>query len=179
MNKKKQINLIPIEMAVPAKAVILSKFLNKISTLFAFFLVLLTVFVIGTIFYLNSEYIKVNGNVSALKNKIVELEKNEQKLILAKDKLVKINAIRAIDSIDNELDSFLKFQDLVAPDSPKYGEINLGVSKTEVSLSFPNTGSLTSVLKKIDDKLDYSRVTIESLGYSTSNGYSSNLIFEE
>lgn len=178
MTTKKQINLISSEMTVSAKTIALSKTLNKISIFGAVLLIILIMAVISGIVYYNIEYKKVSSSINVLKEKIVKLEKSEQKLILIKDKLSKIAIIKKIDSVDDELSSFQNFQSLITDSSVSaITEVSITPQKTETSLLINNSDSLFNIFKKIITLPKYNKIVLSSLGF-TSTGYLVSLVFE-
>lgn len=175
----KTINLIPSEMTVPTKTVKLVKVLNKISTIGAIILILLISILISGLVYFNIEYKKSVSNTNVLKDRIITLEKSEQKLILAKDKLSKITYIKSIDVVDDELTNFIELKSLVSsPSASTFTEISIDPVKTELSLSFPESLSLSSAIKSLSALNKYKRIILSSLGYSKSSGFLISLIFE-
>ena len=186
MSIKKQINLIPLSMVVPTKLVKLAKTLNKISTAGSIFVILVAAVIISGLVYYNSIHSTNLANLEVLKQKVVDLESNEQTLILAKDKLSKIGYIRSLDSVDNELTSFKEFQSLtVSSASSSLSEVVIDPKKTELSMSFSDTFGLQNVLKIIStlsndtpgQNSGYEKITLSSLVYNIKSGYLMTLIF--
>lgn len=178
MTTKKQINLISSEMTVSVKTVALSKTLNKISIFSTILLIVLIMAVISGIIFYNIEYKKVSNNINILKEKIVKLEKSEQKLILIKDRISKIAIIKKSDSVDNELASFQNFQNVITDGSAfAITEVSITPQKTETSLLINNSESLFNIFKKIVALPKYNKIILSSLGF-TSSGYLISLVFE-
>jgi hypothetical protein len=176
---KKQINLIPLEMTVPSKSVHLAKTINKISTFSAVILIFLILVSIGAFVYYNVQGQKTTASINSLKQKIVELEKSEQKLILAKDKISKISYIKSLDSVDDELVNFKDFeQSINSASSSAFTEVSIDADKTETSLIFPNSESLTVALQNVSNLKQYKKVILTSLGFNSNSGYLLNLIFQ-
>lgn len=172
----KQINLIPNEMTVPAKAVRLSSLLYKISMIGVIILVLSVTLLISGLVYYNIQYKQVTSNLTTLRSQIVALEKNEQKLILAKDRLSKILAIKKIDSVDDELTNFETFESFISSNSA-FTDISIDSNKTETSLSFKNSSELVTALNFISSLKEYKKVVLSSLNYGVNSGYLISLIF--
>lgn len=175
---KRQINLIPSEMTVPAKIVSLSKLLYKVSTISTIVLLLILVVLISTLVYFNFQYKNSVSNINTLKIKITDLEKSEQKLVLAKDKLSKIAYIKSINSVDDELTNFFDFKNSIAslPDLT-FSETNIGTAKTETALSFQNAETLSLVLSTLTNLTKYKNIILSSLGFNATSGYSISLLF--
>lgn len=177
---KKQINLIPIEMTVPAKSVNLVKTINKISTVSTLILVVLLLIFVGSFIYLKIESKKTAVSVSTLKAKIIDLEKNEQKLILAKDKISKISYIQSINSVDNEITDFRNFEESLSEASDSsFVEVSIDSDKTESSLAFSNSINLNKALIAVSNLKQYKKVILSSLGFNSNSGYLLNLVFEK
>ena len=176
---EKKINLIPTEMAVPARAVKITKIITKISTVATIFLILITLVLTSIFFYYSLEDKKIAGSVEDLKSSISKLEKNEQKLILAKDRLDKITTVQNLKSIDQEIIRYQKFAEAVKSSSGSaITEANLNSKGTEVSLLSFNSESLAQVLVPLSKLLDYKIITLLSLGYNPGTGFISSLLLE-
>lgn len=175
---EKRINLIPLEMAVPARAVKLAKLLNKFSVVGAILLIISVVVVISLLVFYSFELKNTNSKVSQLKSRVVELEKNEQKLYLAKDRIEKITEVRKLQAVDDEL---LKFEELTKnialyPDT-SYSEISINPTKSELTLLSKTSVSFSDVLKLILGLTGYKNMILSSLGFTPASGYTSNFIF--
>ena len=181
---KKQINLIPREMSVPGKTVTISKIINKISTIGTIVLIFIAIVLISVLVFFNLEYKKSTTNVENLKSRIVELERSEQKLILAKDKLAKISYIKKLNSVDTELTNFQDFKlSITASSAAKFTEISITPEKTETSLTFTDSANLGAALEVVSkllehDGKDYKNIILSSLGFSPNTGYLVSLIFK-
>ena len=183
MNKK-PINLIPSDMVVPAKTLRLAATLNKISTIGTILLVTIILGLISGLFYYNFQYKKTLSNIESLKSKVQSLERSEQKLVLAKDRLTKIAAVKKLDSVDDELKSFKNFESLVLTNPGSiFTEISIDSDKTETSIVSATSSSLSNVMKSLNDlsenKLtNYKHIIMSSLGFNSSSGYLVSLIFK-
>ena len=167
-------------MIVPAKSVKLYKSLTKFSMFGTVFLSILAVASIVGFIFLKIQYSQIANNINILKKRIVELEKNEQKLILAKDKLSKIEYILSLDAIDVELSDFKDFQNSISSESGiLFSDISIDPQKTEVALSIKDTNQLSSVLKNIGLYAKKSSVILSSLGFNSNSGYLVALIFKD
>lgn len=175
---QKRINLIPLEMAVPARAVKLARLLSKISIVGTILLIISTIYVILAIVIYSVEYKKVVTSIESKKIKIVSLEKSEQKLFLAKDRTEKIVQVINLASAHKEIDKFRAFSDQMTtnPDS-SFTEVSINTKKTELSISSKNSNSLTEVLKLASSIPGYKNIVLSSFGFSPATGFLSNLIF--
>ena len=133
---------------------------------------------ISGLVYYNLSYKNSVVNVDILKKKVADLEKSEQKLVLAKDKLSKIAYIKSINSVDDELTNFQNFKDSISSSSnTTFTEISIDPVKTETSLVFNNTNDLSSALETLQKTTKYKSIILSSLGFNLSSGYLISLIF--
>lgn len=175
---KRQINLIPSEMTVPTRIVNLSKLIYKVSIIGTIALILIVITLISSLVYFNIQYRNSIANTNILKTKITDLEKSEQKLVLAKDKLSKIVYIKSINSVDNELINFQDFKNSISGSSgTTFTEISIDPIKTETSLVFQNTEDLSNTLGMIQKLTKYKSIILSSLGFNLSSGYLISLVF--
>lgn len=176
---KKQINLIPSEMSVPVKFITLGKNLAKLTTLGCITLVIIVFGLVSSLVYFNLEYKKSISNIEGLKNQVVELEKNEQRLVLAKDKLSKIATVLTIDAIDDELLAFQSFESLL-PGLPisSFSEINMTSNKVDASLVFTDSGSMQNLLSSLSSLSDYNQIILSAFGFNSTSGYLISLMFK-
>jgi hypothetical protein len=175
---EKRINLIPLEMAVPARAVKLAKLLNKLSVVGIVVFIVSVVTVISLLVFYSFELKNVTIATNQLKSRVVELEKNEQKLYLAKNRIEKIAEVRKLQSVAQEL---VKFQGLTRnmalyPDST-YSEIIISPAKSELTVFSKSSIALSEVLKLITDLVGYKNIVLSSLGFSPTSGYTSSFVF--
>lgn len=173
----RKINLIPTEMAVPARAVKLAALINKISTVMVIILILSSLGFGASVFLLNQESNKVVRAVEALKLKISELEQNEQKLVLAKDRIEKITAIKKSKSVNDEVTRYKAFSGLLLSSTgSSISEANISSKGTEVVVVSSDSSSLASLLRPLVDLANYKNIVISSLGYNPGTGFLSSLM---
>lgn len=171
----KKMNLIPSEMAVPARAVRLAKLINRASTFFALILLVAVLVTGGLFFYFSSQSAKQVATISNLKVKINNLQQNEQKLVLAKDRLVKISAIQQLKSISSEITRFNEFANLISTSGSILNEASLSSKGTEATLLSDNSDKLAEILKPIDNFVNYKKVVLTSLNYNPGTGFVSTI----
>lgn len=176
----RKINLIPQDLAVPAKTVKLAAIINKIST-FSVIILILTIFAFGGfIYYLSQQVTTENKKVESLKSKVISLSTNEQKMVLAKDRLNKISIVQKDRSVDDEISRFKKFSDLATSSngSISINEANLTNKATETSVVVKDAFGRTSLLKPLADLAGYKTIVLSSLTYSPGIGFLINISFE-
>lgn len=173
----KKINLIPTGMAVPAQAVSLARTLEKVSVVAAFILVFLIVIVGAIYLFFSLEDKKVAQNVEKLKISVTNLSQSEQKLILAKDRLSKIEATRNSPSANIEVTNYEKFSKLVnGMQESKVSEANITQKGTEITLISSSVASFTELIKPLYDFSTYKNIIVTSLGYNPSSGFMANIM---
>lgn len=175
----KKINLIPTEMAVPARAVKIAALLNKISIVAVILLIISILGVGGSVYYFNNQNNSINRRIASLKSEIARLEVNEQKLVLAKDRLSKISKVQESKSVNDEISRFKKFSDIVAV-NPEIviAEANLSTKGTEVSISTPTSTALGLILAPLSNLDVYKKIIMSSLSYNVNTGFLSTISLE-
>lgn len=173
---QKRINLIPQEMAVPATAVKTAKLLNKISTVAVIILILLSLLIAGLFIYFSNQDKTLTSKITSMKTKLTQLQSNEQKLILAKDRLTKIKNVQKAKSVNNEIGRFKSFSEMVIGSGSIITEANLNSKGTEVSLLSSDSNTLATVLKPLATLSGYKTIVLTSLGYNAGTGFISTLM---
>lgn len=165
-------------MAVPASAVKLAKLLNKISTIALIVLVVISLSVAGLFYYYSSVITEQNSRITATKNNIETLIQNEQKLVLAKDRLSKISVVQKLKSVGDEVSRFKKFSENLSSTGSIITEANLSSKGTEVTLLSQTSESLGLVLKPLSSQTDYKTIVLSSLGFNSGTGFVSTINLE-
>lgn len=172
----KKINLIPNEMAVPAAAVKTAKLLSKVSIIAVIILIITALSVGGLFFYFSNESTKQVARISTLKTNITNLQQNEQKLVLAKDRLAKIKIVQEAKSVNSEVTRFKDFSDMISTSGSTITEANLTNKGTEVSLLSADSESLSLTLKPLATLSNYKTIVLSSLGYNPGTGFISTIV---
>lgn len=175
---RNKINLIPSEMAVPASAVKVAKLLNKISIVAVILLIVISISIAGFFYYYSTEVTKQNSRITTLKNNIEALIRNEQKLVLAKDRLSKISVVQKAKSVGDEVSRFKKFSESLSSSGSVITEANLSSKGTEVTILSQNSESLELVLKPLSRQTDYKTIVLSSLGFNSGTGFVSTINLE-
>lgn len=171
-------------MTVSSKTLRLVGLINKISTIGAVILVFLLAGLISTLFYYNLQYKKIVSDTDSLKSKIQTLERSEQKLVLAKDKLSKIAEVKKEGSVSTDFKNIEKVLSQVALTAgSNFTEINVDTDKTEATVLSSNSTALASVMQtlstiSLDKKFGYKNIIMSSIGFNASSGFLLNLIFK-
>lgn len=171
LNQKK-INLIPSDMAVPAEAVKIAKVISKVSIVLVIVLILVSLSVAGLFIYFNNNLLAHSAKVESLKSKVTSLSQNEQKMVLAKDRLAKINIVQNAKSVNNEVDRFKEFSDIVSTSiDSNITEANLNTKGTEVTILSKSVTSLSEFIKPITLIKNYKTIILSSLSLNPVNGF--------
>lgn len=176
---ERKINLIPGELKMSRQVATLIKKLNKISiVLLITSLIGATVYVSGYL-YFAAEVKKTNQKIDDIKNEISNLEKNEQMLVFAKDRLSKM---KSIDNLGTAKSSFDNFNPIIGylnlnPDVT-YSEIDFDVKKVQSTFISQNSQALTNFLRFIEELRLFSKIWATDIGYNPSSGFMSNIIFQ-
>ncbi|WKZ25749.1 MAG: hypothetical protein QY322_00325 [bacterium] len=175
----KNINLIPTEMAVPARAVKVAKVISKFSVVGSIVLLLVILSLGSYYIYLRLENEKVTSSVNTLKQTISDLSQNEQKLILAKDRLSKITVVRKAESANSEVKRYQNFlSQVVGTVGTQITEATLTTKGTEITITADSSQNLSGILKTISNVLEYERIVVSSLAYNPGSGFVANILFE-
>ncbi len=175
----KQINLIPNELAVSPKYVRVAKEINKVSvfglSVFAFFLTLFLVFY----FYYTNTVNKVNQEVLDLKSSITSLEGSEQRLILIKDRLSKINKVKKSNFMEDKIANAKLVLDEINKIEPQ-DQTSVVVNKDMTEMNFKLTSSLnvTNSLTKLGSLGLYKSVVFPSITMNSGSLFNINVNFQ-
>lgn len=173
----KTINLIPIEMAVPPKAVKISKILTKISTAGIILFILSLIGIAASFYYFNNKYQTVTSDYVRLKNNVLALEDSEQKLVLAKDRLAKISEIKKLNVLGPEVEKTKHVLDALLQNAESsVSDISIEPQKVELTFVSKTPSSLGDVLRSLTTLGLYRNIVITSITYSATSGYSSSMI---
>ena len=173
---KKQINLIPNELAVSPKYVKLAKEINKVSvfgmSIFVFFLVLFLVFY----FYYSNLFKKTNAELVRLKTNVSSLEDSEQRLVLVKDRLSKISRVKKLNTTEKDISNAKIILDQLGQIEPQnQTSISLDGQQTELVFKSGSASLLAESLRVVSSLGLYNNVFIQSIASIPDSGYSVNI----
>ena len=176
---EKKINLIPSEMAVPPKTIKVGKLIYKIATIGSIILVMIVTLSISAFIYFKFELGKINSNNDDLKSQILVLEQSDQKLILTKNRLAKIEVIKSMPSIKDDL---IKFNDVTTllstiPETELI-DVSIQPSKTQFSVNSKNSSSFAEFLEPISKLTKYKNVILSSFNFNQNSGIISDLLMQ-
>lgn len=173
---KKQINLIPNELAVSPKYVKLAKEINKVSvfgmSIFVFFLVLFLVFY----FYYSNLFKKTNSELTRLKTNISSLEDSEQRLVLVKDRLSKIRQVKKLNTIEKDIaNAKIILDQLGQIENQNQTSISLKDQQTDLVFKSSSTSLLAESLRVVSSLGLYNTILVQSIALIPDSGYTVNI----
>ena len=138
-----------------------------------FFLVV-GLLVLGSYFLLSYRINASTANQESLKNQIMALEQSEQKVVLIQDRLAKIKEIKASSNIVEEIGTLERVLGSVG-ENVVISQVELKPSVAKVVVNAGSSINLTRFLGELTSSNSYSKVVMESLDYSVTDGYEMSL----
>lgn len=173
---EKRINLIPSEMAVPPQTVKAIKIVNKVTTIGVIVLIVLIVGLTSFFVFASIEQKNLALEIEDSKLRIQELEKSEQQLILAKDRLGKIGTITNYPSVEDDILNFSDLNSLISNASGSaLVEANIQDAKTDISVNSKTAESLELFLSPVAKLTKFKSIILTSLGFGSTSGFISDL----
>ncbi len=168
------INLLPVDLAPTGSIAKIANTLRKVNVL------LIIVFftggaIIGAILLVTSIQIRqVSLSNNKLTTNIKSLEKTEQRLVLAKDRIDKAGTILKKNFVSNEVQNLQGFYSQL-PEDVVVGEVEVSEKGTDISILTTNSLSLSRLLATVVSLSIYKRVELISFNYNPSLGFISGL----
>ncbi len=168
------INLLPEELASKTGT---NKTVNSIKnsaiTMFAIFFLAFS----GAIFYLvilSTQAKRVVESNSSLQTTIKSLQEVEQRVVLAKDRLVKVKNILGKKTASDSVEGFELINQFL-PSDAIMTEAKLTSNASEISFLISSSSGLVQVLSNILASDYFSIIQMKSFSYTSSMGYVINL----
>lgn len=168
------INLLPLDLAPTGSIAKTVHTLKKINV------ALLVIFliggiIIGSILLITSIQIRqIAVSNDKLTVNIKSLEKTEQRLVLAKDRIDKAATILNKDSVSNQIQNLQGFYSQL-PEDVVVGEVEVSEKGTGISILTTNSLSLSRLLATIVSLNIYKRIELVSFNYNPSLGFITGL----
>ncbi len=174
-----EINLLPQELRPKTYVLILSKTFYKISYVFlAILFVTASLFLVTFIFYSRK-----NSTLRNEKEKIIAqikaLEATEQRFILIKDRLEKIEKITTATSKPQAYISSLESVYLLLPENASLQNSTFGDDGIRISVSSPLLAEISTLLSSLVNSKEFSRIEFQSFGFSSEEGFSISLVLSK
>lgn len=176
----KNVNLIPTELSVGDSVTKIAKSFKSTSVVLAAIAIFAILVAFGGFFFFSQNLKDITTESENLKRGISDLEKSEQRLIFAKDRLAKIKEIQSEENAIDEVKAFDTMYKLVTSlGNISVSGVKIDSNTIEFSVVSTSLSSMTSFFEGINDQSDlFSKVALSSFGYVPSVGYSANLVFE-
>ena len=168
------INLLPEEFKPKGYILDLSRTVRKFAMVVVVFFLVVGLLALGSYFLLSYRINASIANQEGLKNQIKTLEQTEQKIVLVQDRLTKIKEIKSKSSIVEEIGTLESVLEKVG-ENVAVSQVELKPSVAKVVVSAGSSINLTRFLGDLNSSNMYSRVVMESLDYSATDGYEMNL----
>lgn len=170
------INLLPKDLTPKESLVKLANTLKRASIIGFIALIVLALALLGGFAVLSRQLTTSSDDQSSLKSKIVALETTEQRLVLVKDRLERIDHVFAIDTASDEIEQLDKLTDLL-PEGVTLLEVTLSPASSMVNISATSSKTLSQFLAILLGSNIYTKVTLNSLSFNYLSGYSVSLTF--
>ncbi|OGM18455.1 hypothetical protein A2686_02515 [Candidatus Woesebacteria bacterium RIFCSPHIGHO2_01_FULL_38_10] len=164
------INLIPQEIKPKANVLKTANLLKKIAITESIFLLVFAIIVFGSIFILSSRLKDSHSKDDKLRSEIKALEQTEQRLMLVKDRLGKIENIYSWDDASQEV---LIAEGVVntLPEGVVLRSAVLKETQVNLTIEVVNSESFSNLLSSLVNSGKYKTIKIESLDFDPEKGY--------
>lgn len=125
---------------------------------------------LGANFYFNNNLKNINNNQSRLKNSIQGLEETEQRLILAKDRIQKIQTILTARTSEEKLNKHKMLIENM-PSNVLLEAQNIDASRSSLELSSSNSRDLVNFMASILARDDFDSIVLENMSFNPFQGY--------
>lgn len=165
-----KINLLPKELTPKESFLKLASSLKKIVLIGFVTLIILTVALIGGFIVLSNQLNSAVESQKELKAKINAQKSTEQRLVLVKDRLGKIEHVLGTETATDEVESLEKLI-AILPDGATLGETNMSPLSTSTKVFVDSSKTLVQFLAILLGSDIYSKVNLKSLTFSYISGY--------
>lgn len=172
----RKINLIPADMSVNSTTNKVKKVLNSLTMLSIGAFLVTIIAIAGFVYFFNRKITEIEATNSQLKTQIAALEGSEQRLVLAKDRLAKLQNIKSEDSAADELVLYQQITEGLDGEM-SIAEVGLEATKIETSIATSQSQSLGGFFNKIITLPGLTKIVLSSLSFTPSSGYLAGLIF--
>lgn len=165
----KDINLLPEELKPKSYAIKLSKNLRRYSFLGLIIFVIALMVMGGIQIALTIRQRSLDNKKNTLESQIKALEATEQKLVLVKDRLGKIEKILSTDETSTSVDAFSLFANNL-PEGVSIESVSIDKKSAIVSLKTDSSQNLSRLFGVISS-IGYKKVILTSFSYNIDTGY--------
>lgn len=171
---KQDVNLLPSNLQVTKNFASAIKLLRALDVIFIVGFVIFSLAIGAFFIYSKITLGDIQKSVTQLETQVKAKEASEQRLILLKDRIVKVNTIK---SSPNALKNVSNLDLLFANMSPAYAldKADIGPQRVDISLILGTNENLTTLFKNVKDSLIFTKVNLTSFSYGAGGGYSVGL----
>jgi hypothetical protein len=173
-----EINLLPQELKPSGSILKLSKNLKNIALLAVVVLLLFVTLSLGAYFILDNRTSASAANQEGLKQQIRALQQTEQRLVLIKDRLGKINSISKGPRANDEVER-LNIVSTLFPENTYVEAVELDVNNAAVAISSDTLDNIAAYLASVVSSGEYIQINLAFLEYDPKQGYVVGLVFPE
>lgn len=163
-------NLLPKGLRPKESLIKLSSSLKKTSLIGYIALVILALAFIGGFLVLSNQFNSVTESQVNLKTRIETLEVTEQRLVLIKDRLAKVDQVLEVDSSSTNIENLEKFM-AIFPEGAVLIESSITPARADVSVTIISSKVLAEFLASLLASGIYSKVILGSLSFNPDAGY--------
>lgn len=165
-----KVNLLPPEYSVSGS---LAKALKTLRNLNVIFLGAFIVFVMAVGGFLIFSTIQVNSlteKEELLKSQITAQQQSEQQLVLLKDRISKVVALKSVASAQSNFEKIDPFVSGITGESV-LTELDIDSKKTDLSVLFRSNSELTNFINALRNSQIFKTVVMSSFGFNPTSGY--------
>jgi hypothetical protein len=164
------INLLPQELKPKAGVLKLSKTLNKLALVSVGVLLSTTIVLIGSFIFFSQQSNASVERQENLQSEIRALEQTEQRLILVKDRLSKINKILSSGSVASQIE-LLKKVLAIMPSEVLLQDLEITDENVRIEVSSGSLSGIGQFFLKILQVQDFRKVNVDGFSFRNISGY--------
>lgn len=166
----KSINLIPVELSPQSGSVKMAKLLKRISIVYGAIVVILLIGAGAYILLFQFQISNIKKQNETLAVRVTELEAEEQKTALTRDRLTKIKTILAGGGMEKSLSNFDKVISIL-PFGVVVTNAEVDASRTKFSVTGTSSLSIASFLSNIVAQKIYNNLVLKTFSFNPGSGY--------
>lgn len=170
------INLLPQEFKPKGYVVKLAKALNKLAIVSVAVLLATVVILLGSFIFLSQRTKSSVSNQENLRGQIQVLQATEQRLVLLKDRLKKVEKVLDLPSGKEEVEIFQEILELM-PDGTNLAEAKLLKDSAQIEVAVDNLANTSQFLASVVATQGLKRVTLINFEFKPEKGYTVGLDF--
>lgn len=165
-----KINLLPPESTVSGPLAKILKITRTLNVIFLGAFIIFALGLAGLFIFSTLQLQSLTSTQNQIKSQISAQETSEQKLVLLKDRLGKIQIVKGVTSSLKSINDVDPFVDLLVGSSTLI-ELDVDSQKTDLSVLFKTNTDLSSFVKSMTDSKVFKSVILSSFGFNPASGY--------